>query len=93
MAGQGIERDDAAKRRADIEPAVDIEGSRFESSWPSVLGLVCIAGAKGPGNLEGVDVLAIDGCERRKTLAAGIVTINRPFAVRFVFRSHGHDRE
>jgi hypothetical protein len=85
--------DDAARRRPDIEAAVDVEARRFERCWPPMLVLVCIAGAECPGNLERLYVLAIDGCERRKTLAARIVAIGRPFAFRLVFRANRHDGE
>ncbi len=81
IAGERIEGDDAAERSSDVELAVDVERRGFERGGASVLRLIRVAGAESPGDFERLDVLAVDGGERGKALAAGIVAIGRPFAV------------
>src|SRR6476620_7931463 len=72
LAGNRIEGDDASYGRAEIERSVDIERRRFERGPTPCFGLVCITGAKRPGDLERSDVLAIDAIERGESLPAWI---------------------
>ena len=82
LAGRGIEREDAAERRRQIESAIDIQGRGFEGGGAATRGRIGIAGAVGPGDFELRDVGASDLLEGRKALAAGVVAVVVPFAYR-----------
>src|SRR4029077_3468886 len=80
LAGEGIERQDAAERRRQVEGAVDVDRRRLEGGRLGLLRLVGVAGAEGPGDLERLDVAAVDVGERREALAARIVPPGGPVA-------------
>ena len=64
LAGDGIQRDDAAERGGQIHHATDIERRRFEGGGAAARRLIRVTGAEGPGNLERPDVRPVDFIKR-----------------------------
>jgi hypothetical protein len=81
-SGRGVEREDAAERRGEVEGAIDIERRGFECGGTSARGSVGVAGAVGPGDFELGDVVARDLLEGGEALAAGVVAVGGPVAGR-----------
>ena len=79
-AGNGIQSQNTAERRAEEESAIDIERGGLEAGGIGVLRLIFITSAKSPGDLQRGNIRAVDDGERREALATGIAPVSRPVA-------------
>ena len=82
LAAAGIDRGDLAEGGRDEDPAVDLERNRLELAASHAAGHLSVGGDRppAPGDLDVLEVVAVDLVERGVLAVAGIAAEGRPVA-------------